>query len=124
MSVPYKTKCPICSDEVNARISLGGSKESAEILAERLMLASHICKDRKINENLPWIDIKNELPSKTGTYLIHAPTADEKKPLILIAWYEVGGGKYEQGWSLIPGPFCDKITHWLKLIPPTRSEMR
>jgi hypothetical protein len=61
-----------------------------------------------------WISIDDRLPAVDGPVLIHAETADENKPLIVIAWYDPGG----HGWSLIVPCFIPSITHWMPLPEP------
>jgi hypothetical protein len=60
-----------------------------------------------------WISIKDRLPEKDGKCLVHVPTEDESKLFVGVAWYDPSFG-----WSLLPQPFIDAITHWMALPEP------
>ena len=61
-----------------------------------------------------WVDAKKTLPKEDGHYIIHAPSADPKKPFVTMAWYNPASG-----WSLLPECWCKAITHWMpKPKPP------
>ena len=66
-----------------------------------------------------WWSIKDKAPSESGKYLIFAPSADPKKPLINTAWYTPGA---ERPWTMIAEPWQDAITHWQPL-PEWDEEM-
>ena len=62
-----------------------------------------------------WIDVKKQLPTEDGAYLIFAPSEDPEKPFVGVAWYDPSGF----GWSSggVPKVWIDAITHW-QPIPP------
>ena len=61
-----------------------------------------------------WMDAKTNPPKKRGVYIIHAPSADPKKPLIAMAYFNE-----DETWSLLPECWCRAITHWMpKPSPP------
>jgi hypothetical protein len=68
-----------------------------------------------------WIDFEASKPPSSGLYLIHAPSADPKKPLIMSAWYEKDDGPPR--WSLVPY-WATAITHWMPLPGPPRRPRR
>lgn len=61
---------------------------------------------------MKWIPATTPPPAD-GSYLVHAPSGDDKKPLITTAWYDP-----EFGWSLLPPVWINAISHWMKLPPP------
>lgn len=64
---------------------------------------------------MEWIPTAERLPEEDGAVLVHCPTMDKNKPLIMVAWYEPGFG-----WSLLPEVFCDGVSHWMPLPSPPR----
>ncbi len=68
---------------------------------------------------MEWISVKDKLPIRDDKYLVHAPSLDEKKPFIAIAWFDPANG----GWSLLPDCWCKAITHWMELPKPPKTEV-
>lgn len=64
-----------------------------------------------------WISVKDRLPEKDALYLIHAPSLDEKKPLITCAWYNPN----LPGWSMLVECWLKAITHWMPLPEPPKE---
>lgn len=64
-----------------------------------------------------WISVKEKLPDRDGPVLIHAETADEKSPLIHIAWFDP-----DHRFTLVPIHFAKSITHWMFLPPNPKGE--
>jgi len=60
---------------------------------------------------MKWTSVKDRLPDKDAPYLVFIPTADDSKPLTLIAWYDPKG----YGWSGIVEYWVCAITHWMEL---------
>ena len=57
-----------------------------------------------------WTSCSDKMPPKEGQYIIYAPSADPKRPLMAMAWYDENFG-----WSLVPNVWRRAITHWMKL---------
>jgi len=66
---------------------------------------------KKKREMAGWVSVKDRLPGRDAPYLVFIPTADDSKPLTLIAWYDPGGF----GWSGIVEYWVCAITHWMEL---------
>jgi hypothetical protein len=66
-----------------------------------------------MSQTVEWIPIAHLLPEDEGMYLVHAPSSDPEKPLILTAWFT---GKNNPGyrWSLAPY-WSSAVTHWMRL---------
>jgi hypothetical protein len=71
--------------------------------------------------NIDWISVaESGLPKEPGMYLVHCPTADPDKPLMVTCWFESDPEHPPLGWGLVE-VFKDKVTHWCKPIPPKTS---
>ena len=72
-----------------------------------------ISEEIKAEEGLrvKWVSVKDRLPVRDAPYLVFIPTADDSKPLTLIAWYNPRGC----GWSGIVEYWVRAITHWMEL---------
>jgi len=64
-----------------------------------------------------WISVADLMPPTDGLVLIHAPCADEGRPMITTAWYDPRG----YGWSLLPPNWIKAITHWMPLPEPPKE---
>ena len=65
---------------------------------------------------MKWTSVKDSLPDRDAPYIVFIPTADDAKPLILIAWYDPNYHGYnEHGWTGTYGHWIDAITHWMEL---------
>jgi hypothetical protein len=61
-----------------------------------------------------WQD-KSPPPERTGFYLIHAPSADPKSPLLAMCWWN------GETWEGLVAVWLKAITHWMPLPkPPTK----
>jgi transcription elongation factor Elf1 len=118
--------CPFCGNK--AIIAVGVDDDDSFYSAQCsntycISRCAQRTKEKAIelyNKRMNWIDIAKELPKEDKPYLIHAPSMDEKKPLIKIAWYNP-----KTGWSLLPECWIDAITHWMPLpIPPEMGVMK
>lgn len=59
---------------------------------------------------MTWIRVTERLPEKAGTYPVFIPTADPKRPLRHVAWFEPEGTPNMSGWQV--NPLAASITHW------------
>lgn len=66
-----------------------------------------------------WQNISKCLPAQDGRVLVCCQSMDDKKPFIMIAWYNPGT---EQPWSLLPEVWIDSISHWSELTAPPNSQ--
>ncbi len=57
-----------------------------------------------------WNKLIDGPPETDGPVIVFCPTADPKKPLTAIAWYDP-----LHGWSLLPETFLNVISHWMIL---------
>lgn len=65
-----------------------------------------------------WISVEERLPEEDGLVLIHTPSGDPDKPLVVTAWYDPSG----RGWTQLPGQWIDAITHWQPLPEPPETK--
>ncbi len=66
---------------------------------------------------MEWISVQERLPVQDALYLIHAPSLDEKSPLIITAWYDPKKGE----WSGLVPYWRDAVTHWMALPDPPKD---
>lgn len=66
---------------------------------------------------MEWINLKNQQPEKEGLYLIFAPSADVKMPLIITAWWDF----LNEQWTAIPSVWAKGATHWMPLPEPPKE---
>ena len=59
---------------------------------------------------MTWIHVTERLPEKAGTYPVFIPTADPKRPMRHVAWFEPEGTPNMSGWQV--NPLSASITHW------------
>jgi hypothetical protein len=65
-----------------------------------------------------WTSVKVALPPSNGLYLIHAPSADPKKPLIHMA------GFWDGKWMGLVPVWLKHISHWMPLPSAPRKGRR
>ena len=49
MGIQHTIKCPLCGEEITSLIEPGRKRNVDQHEVEKLMLAAHICKDRKLH---------------------------------------------------------------------------
>lgn len=70
-----------------------------------------------------WISVDDRLPTEDNRYLVLIPTLDDDLPSIALAWYNPGP-EYTIGWSLLPRPLLEAITHWMPLPEPPVAQSK
>ena len=66
---------------------------------------------------MKWISVKDRLPEDEGFVLIHAPSADEHKPVIITAWHDTE----TREWGLVD-VWANAVTHWMPLPVPPKGD--
>lgn len=68
---------------------------------------------------MEWIGVGDRLPEGEGLFVVHAPSADPDKPLILTVWFHPDGLRSDTAhlWGLVK-PWSIAVTHWMPLPEP------
>jgi hypothetical protein len=98
--------CAHCGHRHTAEMCL----ESQTILPSRRQApaAKALFQARDNYANHTWISVVDKLPDREGLYLVHAPSLEDKKPLICTAWFSPNGGS----WSFLPSVWAEAVSHW------------
>jgi hypothetical protein len=62
-------------------------------------------------QELTWRKLNEQVPPEDGKYIVYAPSADDEKPLIAMAWWHAEAN----AWGLLPQVWCDGIEQWMPL---------
>lgn len=74
--------------------------------------------------NGDWVRVKDQLPQTNGPVLVFVPSADPKKPFILLVWYDPDLNTKFQclKWRNVPVALSEAITHWMPLPEPPETD--